>query len=581
MIILFDKTTHDKLAYLDDIIIEDSLSITRQINGEFTLIFEVMEANIKSIYLETETYILCDGYYYDIAYVEKEHADSLCYHIECEHVSYRLINNKLPFYTSDGTPQDILSDILQGTDFTPGQIDSTQVMTFAMYEEGTKLAMIQKLGNSLGLMVDFNGFSISLKDTIGQNRSFTAQFGKNLTGIRKIIDRRNQLTYYDIDLIELKNHPDFAEFANFETVDVGDTIRIIDKAMAIDTENMVVKKTYDPIRSINTSLEIANSIELLTDSITQIQRDTVIKGNTYHGIRISPDSGFESIRSDKLARGIFNSDTFAFQVGDGSGENWTNKLYFDPVAGKYIFDGVLSASMIEALEAEFDVTISNTFITQTLAADKGYIAELTVDSLETSTKVQKYLNNDISDVDFIRIEGKEIEFITATTDGESTEQAINRKGYPIYWTDSSHEGTTLEVTNYPVVMYTYAEVTKLKMFFEHDGTYNIPIIEMGHGDSVTEDSAKARIIKKPTGLEIIYYRSGTGDEVKIQMTDEGFVDADMRRLKSAIINRANGTIQTMAEGKTIGDEETITFVETSNGITYTWPDGFVTTVSIS
>ena len=61
-----------------------------------------------------------------------------------------------------------------------------------------------------------------------------------------------------------------------------------------------------------------------------------------------------------MARGVFNSDTFALQVGDGTGENWINKIYFDPASGKYIFDGLLSATMIEALEAEFDVTISNT-----------------------------------------------------------------------------------------------------------------------------------------------------------------------------------------------------------------------------
>ena len=44
MITLCDKATKSKLALLDDIIIEDSISITRQINGEFSLKFEALEA---------------------------------------------------------------------------------------------------------------------------------------------------------------------------------------------------------------------------------------------------------------------------------------------------------------------------------------------------------------------------------------------------------------------------------------------------------------------------------------------------------------------------------------------------------
>ena len=79
-----------------------------------------------------------------------------------------------------------------------------------------------------------------------------------------------------------------------------------------------------------------------------------------------------------MARSVFNADTFAMQSGDGSGSNWTNKLYFDPVSGKYIFDGELSANIINALSV---------LITPNLYADKGYIAELTVDMLDTGNKV--------------------------------------------------------------------------------------------------------------------------------------------------------------------------------------------------
>ena len=91
MITLYSKNTNTKLAYLDDIIIEDSIEITRKINGEFILKFEVLEDNLKCGYFETENYIAVDRFYFDIAYIEQIHSDSVTYRIECEHITYRLI----------------------------------------------------------------------------------------------------------------------------------------------------------------------------------------------------------------------------------------------------------------------------------------------------------------------------------------------------------------------------------------------------------------------------------------------------------------------------------------------------------
>jgi hypothetical protein len=528
LITLFNKSTNEKIAYLDDVVIEDSIQITRQINGEFTLSFELLEDDLKSIYLESEGYILCDGYYFDIKYIEKEHSDTLTYRIECEHVSYRLIENEVEYYTFDGTPSQILTDILSGTEFSAGAINSTAITTFAVYEETNKLGLVQKLSNLLNLEIDYNSFSVSLKNTIGENSGFAVTFGKNLKGIKKIIDRRSNLTYYDIDLVELKNHLEYLEFKYLETVGVGDTIRIIDKGMNIDIQNKVIKRSYNPVRAINSKLEIANSIELLTDKVTKIQRDTLAKGKTYHGIRISPDTGFESIRSDKMARGIFNSDTFALQSGDGSGENWINKLYFDPIEGKYIFDGVLSAGMIEAMEAQFDVTVSNTVVTEALYAENGAIAKLTVDMVETSNKVDRYLNSDTSDMSFKRIYEQYDDYITASVKLDEygnhlSEQLLTRDNNPVYWTDETNTITTLTETDYQVMVYQYDETVKMSLFFDFDINTGAatPKIRLGAGDGVYNNSGKSYLFKDTNGLKIQYFKQNTGDLIEIGLTDDG------------------------------------------------------------
>ena len=526
MITLYSKNTNAKLAYLDDIIIEDSIEITRKINGEFILKFEVLEDSLKCEYFKSEGYIAVDKSYFDIAYIEQIHSDSVTYRIECEHVTYRLIEEEKEFYTYDGTPTQILTDILTDTNFTVGTVEPAGITTFAVHEETNKLGLLQLLAYHTNSELDFDGFKISLKNTLGQDRGFQARFGKNLTGVKKIIDRRKGLTYYAVDIVELKSHPSFKEFSDLEVIEEGDTIRIIDEVISLDVTNKVIKRTYNPVRLLNTSLEIANSIEILTDSVTKIRRDTVAKDKIYHGIRISPDNGFESIRSDKMARGVFNSDIFALQTGDGTGENWTNKLYFDAATGRYIFDGMLSATMIEALEAEFDVSISNSSITQTLAAETAYIAQLTVDHLETSTKVQNYLQSNTSDMNYLRIFDQYIQFITASTDGSTNEQVKDRYNNYLYWLDDTFKGTTTNVTDYPVMIYEYNELIKSQFAFVHDGVNYTPQLILGTGTGNTEDSGKTFIYKATDGFYIDYRHSVTGESTIFKITDDG-IDLSM------------------------------------------------------
>lgn len=217
------------------------------------------------------------------------------------------------------------------------------------------------------------------------------------------------------------------------------------------------------------------------------------------------------------SRVVLNENTIAMQLFE-NGE-WVNKVYFDSILGQYVFDGSLSADVITALSA---------IITPNLYAEKATIAELTVDRLETGNKVGNYLNFDISDINFIRIQDQFIYFITATTDGFSTVQLEDRDSNPLYWVDDTYKSTTTDITFYPVLTYQYTEVIKQKLLFEIDPVtgYMLPSIGFGQGDGVTALSAKAQIIKGATGLWLKYWKSNTGELVQIGLTDEGIVMTD-------------------------------------------------------
>lgn len=180
-------------------------------------------------------------------------------------------------------------------------------------------------------------------------------------------------------------------------------------------------------------------------------------------------------------------------------------------------DQIISVDASKILNV--DTIFSETIVTETLYADKGYISELTVDQLDTSSKVANYLASSTADVNYIKIYEQNIDFIEATTDGLSTEQATDRDGNLLYWVDNTNVGITTDVTDYPVTQYVYTEFTKLKIFFKNIGGVNVPVIQLGTGTGVG-DNGKAFLYKGTTGLDIEYTTS-TGSLQTIRNGDNG------------------------------------------------------------
>jgi predicted transcriptional regulator len=183
------------------------------------------------------------------------------------------------------------------------------------------------------------------------------------------------------------------------------------------------------------------------------------------------------------------------------------KLYAGEITTDQIVAGnaKISLALIEDIVAQNIVT--NTFVTQTLYASKADIAELTVDRLETSDKVARYKTSDTSDMNFVRIKDQNYDFITAHTNG-STTQLVSR-GQNVYWTNAEQTAVTFEATAFPVTVYAYTEQVKMSISFTYDsgaGTY-IPKIVMGLGTG-SGDNGKAFIYKNTTGLLLRYITEG-------------------------------------------------------------------------
>ena len=225
------------------------------------------------------------------------------------------------------------------------------------------------------------------------------------------------------------------------------------------------------------------------------------------------------------------------------------------------------------------LVISDAVITEELCAEYGDIAALTVNSLRTDyLRAQRYLLGDTSQLDYIYAHDGEINFITGTTDGLSTEQLV-RGGVSYWWADAEHSRMTVEPGGEPVICYKYQELVKLTLRFEamamSNGTATVmPVIVLGAGTGIG-DRGKAFIYKDSEGL-VIRQVTGSGEYTEVTLGD--YVDAKHRRLASCEIDRTSGVVSYMYEGETA--THTLLCTEGENSVTYTWPDGFTTEVSV-
>ena len=273
MVSLYNRINRQRTAYLDNNIIKDSFIVTQAVNGELTAAFNCIPSEYIDVgnIVSHESYIEVGNLLFDICYAETRHSSELIYAIECEHITYRLINREPTRFSHQGAPREILTDILSGTEFSAGDVEFYGDYLFAETDSQNKLDQLRRFAYFIGGKLEYDGFTVHLRKLT--NRGFTARFGKNIIDIQRIIDNRKDAVYYKISLVDLSNHPLYSDVKDLERVYDGDEIRIIDEEIGVNALQRIISRTYNPIENINLSVEIANRIELFTDTFAIMQRD--------------------------------------------------------------------------------------------------------------------------------------------------------------------------------------------------------------------------------------------------------------------------------------------------------------------
>lgn len=327
-----------------------------------------------------------------------------------------------------------------------------------------------------------------------------------------------------------------------------------------ETADDKIAYLVDLIQSLKKNLEYhLNNID--SDQILNI--DSAIITNLQS---VNIEAQHILITEGGTARVVFDSTTIAMQVWEDGA--WVNKVYFDSVTGKYIFDGDLSATTITTIESTME-----SLITMVFYADKGEIAELTVDSLKTHDKIQKRLNNDQSDVKWIWIEDQYIKLVSSEDCLGTTEYIYNRSNEQLFWVDETHTHVTTEATDYPIEQFLYdKELVKLSLAFESDGVNQVPMIVLGAGTGITGDKdGRGFIYKDDGGLYIEYHTYGQagvpndGDVFRLGLSEAGIDFSQFTGITFNPTTILTGLVQIWVQDDTpVGAKEKDVWIDTND-----------------
>ena len=297
-----------------------------------TLSFDsLLEGGIERVN-DTDAYVVeFENDYYDVAKVKKALKQGL-YQIslDCEHVSYRLTDGSdtLNNFTVTGTPRQILTALLTGTEFHVGDVEPNEAATFSITSEATRRAAILAYANSMGYDVEFRDFFVHLYTHRGSSTP-KELVERNVVSISKTVNKADSSRSFTCTL----RSPD--------DIALGDEVHFCFDKLDIDASVRVVGITRQPFNSKNVDLEVDDYEPTIESQFARIETNMVAKGKNYYGVKITADNGLNITRADGAANVKMNADEFAMQAVDGEGQ-MQNRIYFDPITGDYKFIGNVS-----------------------------------------------------------------------------------------------------------------------------------------------------------------------------------------------------------------------------------------------
>lgn len=256
------------LAFLNNL---TEATVKEALNGEYTLSFVATIDHLKTDFLyDEENLINYDDDLFRVAMLEEIHDedDMLTVSVECEHISYDLINNVMSDFNYTYTSAaEVMSNCLLGTDFSLRSCDITEKTDIQYTEECNSKQISIAIANNWHGELKYYRHYIDLVKSRGQNRGTGFIFGKNLKSVKRIINRAEETTSYDVEVVEGSETEELGYY------ELGDTVRVMDQRLNVDYECKIIEIEKDILTGLNSSVVLGDAIKDMRSSFSSIRKD--------------------------------------------------------------------------------------------------------------------------------------------------------------------------------------------------------------------------------------------------------------------------------------------------------------------
>ena len=303
MIYVIDSS-YNRIAILKDII---SCERYEELNGANLISFTLLYTTKTKTYLSEDALFEYDGNYFETVSINTTQREDglITVSIEAEHITYRLNSTTydLDYFAEIGTPTEILTALLDGTDFTAGTIEFTEETGFSILEKSSRRMILFQFAEALGAELAFDGTSIDLLTHRGSTDLKLFTWGKNI----KILSQKISKKEFDESGNPLVTYECTPLITPGLNINIGDDIKVVQSEMNFDFTLRVMKYSYNPYDKMQSEFELANMTTTLSDQFYRFEVNSLTKNKVYNGCRISADEGFVVETNDGTAKVMMNA----------------------------------------------------------------------------------------------------------------------------------------------------------------------------------------------------------------------------------------------------------------------------------
>lgn len=265
---IIELVDRQSLIKIKDIEIVNDPTLNEEINAAYTFEFEA-HYKAKSDF-HSNVLVKVEGQYFQIVRVVKSRQNSLSLSVQCEHVSYELIDDEDVAEEYEDSAQGMLNSILLGTRFNLGNCMWTDFQYYKPSTPEVRQRLID-IAHLFGGELIFDNFTVHLVPQRGSNKELKVELGVNLLGVTEEINYVEGTTAYEIDLVDLAEVSGYE--LDFSSAEIGDTIEIIDSELGIHTSERILSIQRNPFKPQLPTLTVGDYIRDFTEYIKEEEEE--------------------------------------------------------------------------------------------------------------------------------------------------------------------------------------------------------------------------------------------------------------------------------------------------------------------